>query len=261
MRKRITSSKNDVMKHLRLLLQGRNKEGHFLLEGPVIIKESLTTHPPHEVVVSENREGDYEEILSAVQGRGGRVIVLDDRLFESLSKAQSPQGILGIYRRFVESTSEGRGLRLFLDGVQDPGNLGTIFRSAAAFGVREILLGEGCCDVYNPKVLRASASCILRIPFRQKVEPSWLWKKREEGTHIIALEAHGGRPLEEIDLLEDAILIVGNEAHGLSEETKKLVDTPATIPLEREVESLNAAVATSIALYALFQRGQKGKGL
>lgn len=261
MRKRITSTKNDVMKHLRMLLSGRDKEESFLLEGPVIIKESLTKHPPHEVVVSESREGDYEEILASVEGLGGRVSVLDDNLFVSLSKAQSPQGILGIYKRFTERIDEGRGLRLFLDGVQDPGNLGTIFRSAAAFGVREILLGEGCCDVYNPKVLRASASCILRIPFRQRVERTWLLKKREEGATIIALEAHGGRPLKEISLSEDTVLIVGNEAHGLSEDTKMLVDTPATIPLAGEVESLNAAVATSIALYALFQRGQKGKGL
>jgi TrmH family RNA methyltransferase len=179
---------------------------------------------------------------------------LPDKLFTSAVPSQTPQGVAALVQLKTFTLEEiletpARGPLLVIAGVQDPGNLGTILRSAEAFSAHGVLLGEGTVSAYNSKVVRASAGSVFRVSVA-KVELSALPAQlRSRGIRLIATSSHKGVPLPESDLKVKTAIFIGNEGAGIDKKLLGEMDEFAMIPHAPRVESLNAGVAASIVLY------------
>ena len=225
----------------------RQKLKRFLLESARGIEEGLVYgRQPEAVLLLEDKE-----LPSGIEGRleGSRIIRLSEKAFMKLAATESTQGIIGVYPFKGEKLGEllDKKLVLFLDGIQDPGNLGTIIRSAAAFDLGGILLGPGCVDLYNEKVLRSTLGGIFALPiFAIGYEDLGLFMKH--GFRILGAGL-GGRPVSSFTPEGKTIVGIGHENAGLSEEFLKRSDGLLTIPICNQMESLNAGVAASIILY------------
>ena len=199
------------------------------------------------------------EFFQVIEDRK-ELIYVPDSIFKEISDTENPQGILAIARfKFQEL----KGLKIkekptlvFLDRLQDPGNMGTIIRTADAFNIDGIIINGGCVDPYNPKVVRATMGSIFRIPIYH-VEDSvqGLSSLKERGLRIFATSLEGSVPIYDIDYNDGFILVIGNESTGVSDEIYSLSDKLIRIPMPGEAESLNAGVAASIIMYeAMKQR-------
>jgi RNA methyltransferase, TrmH family len=211
----ITSRDNEKLKLVRKLHERRwrDKLGLFFVEGEDLV-EAATAEPV--------------ELLRAGED-------VEPRLLAEVSTAAHPPRVIAVYRRESLPAWESRPVTLALWRVADPGNVGTLVRTADAFGAR-VALSDGCADTTSPKALRASAGSIWRVPVG-----AW-----EAGGKRVALTAHGGMPLGEVDLTGEATMLLGAEREGLPEDVQRDVD--ASIPIAG-AESLNVAAAGAIALY------------
>lgn len=245
----ITSSENKLIKELTSLQskKQRHKIGKFLLESKRSIEEALIYGTePEMVVLRENVE--LPDFLSDYKGM---FVVVEERLFAKLSTTENSQGIIGVYKFFDTKINNfiAKEKLLFLDGIQDPGNLGTIVRSAAAFGLDGILIGPGSVDIYNDKVLRSTLGGIFALPILDiKTEELKLFKKH--GFSIVGA-ALGGKNIYNYSFSLKTVVGVGNENSGLSQDFTALADDFITIEINNKMESLNASVAASIVLYEL----------
>lgn len=256
----ISSTGNAKIKELvriRRSAKERTKRGVFLVEGPKMFREiprGLST----EVYVSESFLQSSE---GAAAGRlfeeyQYRPEVVSDPVFQYLSDTQSPQGILALVRQLRYELADimgGEGsapLIVVLEKLQDPGNLGTILRTAEAAGVSGILLSQDCADLYNPKVIRSTMGSIFRVPFVYTQDLSGaLIRMKECGIRLLAAHLKGSVDLYEESLAGPTAILIGNESRGLTDETAALADQAIRIPMSGSVESLNAAVASAVCLF------------
>lgn len=236
---KISSKDNPSLKKLKALAKnkGRKKYGQFLVEGPQVLEEIRTIKEPVEVYIKESYQGSLDTAL--------KVTRVQDDLFDQIAPTVQSQGVLALYEienKKLEKLSPG--LVLYLDGISDPGNLGGLIRSAVSFNVSAILLSEDCVDIYNPKVVRSTMSALFKLPFYQLSHEALLALT----SHQLLAADLSGQDLDDYVWEENSILILGNEAHGVSQDlrdrAKKL-----TIPMEKSMESLNVNVAGSICMY------------
>lgn len=189
------------------------------------------------------------------------VTILSDRVFESVSDTKTPQGVLCTVRQYhygLPALLRGRPLLMALENIQDPGNLGTILRTAEGAGVTGVLLSPGCADIYNPKVIRSTMGSVYRMPFHYAAN----WEKalkelKKAGVTLYAAHLKGAKPYDCCDYRGPSAFLIGNESRGLTEETVSLADTCIRIPMCGRVESLNAAVASAILMY---EAGRQRRG-
>lgn len=245
----ITSLENKLVKEI-ISLQSkkqRHKTGKFLLESKRSIEEAIIYKTEPEMLMI--REGfDVPEFLLKYQQI---TFVVTDKVFSKISTTENSQGIIAVYKFFQSKLNNllTKDKLLYLDGIQDPGNLGTIIRSAAAFDLGGILIGPGTVDLYNDKVLRSTLGGIFAIPIIDiKTEELKLFKKH--GFNIIGATL-GGKNLKNYNFTKKIIVGIGNENKGLSQEFISLADDFITIEISDSMESLNASVAASIILYEL----------
>jgi len=240
------------------------EDGCCAVEGQHLVEEAFRS--PVEVVAllaarsAEERLGRFE---AAANGRV-RSYVTSDRVFRSLAPTETPQGIAALVRLETrplgQTLAKPDGLAVALVGLQDPGNLGTILRSLEAFGGAACLLGPDTVSPFNPKAVRASAGSLFRIPvYRRLAEEEILALCRRHGFQTVALAPRAPSALGRLDLKRPTAFLIGREGSGLPGELRAKADTVARIPLAAGVESLNAAMAASLALYeAARQRGSAG---
>jgi TrmH family RNA methyltransferase len=166
---------------------------------------------------------------------------------------ESPQGIAALVfpakHSLKDIVSQKKGLIVVAAGIQDPGNLGTIIRSAEAFGAAGLILGEGTVSLYNAKTVRASAGSVFRLPCVATKLADALRELKKEGTQLIGTSSHKGVSLEKADLRGGLAFVIGSEGAGLPKNVMEQMDEFVKIPQSENVESLNAGVATSIILY------------
>jgi len=234
--------------------KSREKEGVFIAEGFNALEAAIgiTCHPILEVVADEDHLESVVDILPGnvpVYGCSGSIM-------EEISTEKTPQGVVVICRRgeFHFPDLEGRAsdTLLYLDRVSDPGNLGTIMRTAAWFDVRQLILSPSCVDPFNTKAIRASAGTIFGIEVYQSVDPQQIRKFADRtGYSMMATVARGGIPPGEWEKGGKNIVLLGQEADGLSEELTEYADRLVSIPGRGNVESLNLSVAAAIILYEL----------
>jgi len=276
----ITSRENKWLKQFRAALRGtgpRNGEP-IGVEGPKLIAEALRSGLETEaLLISESGEREAGRILRAAGESDtgiprSRVLRTTDKLFEGVAGTEAPQGVAALFRQrewsfddVLRGTGELRGsspLVIVLAAVQDPGNVGTILRSAEAFGATGAVAARGTADPWSPKALRASAGSALRLPvLRGMAIPVVLAQLKVAKLRIYAASSARGNTWDEADLCEPAAIFVGNESSGVPAEVERAADALISIPMAETVESLNAGVAASLILYeAARQRSAVAEG-
>lgn len=245
----VTSKTNPRVKQLRAAFEGRRKlaEGQIAIEGPHLIAEAQRSGMALETIFVRE---DARELLSQLGLAEESAVVLSREVFASAVATETSQGIAALaYPQKEKMPAVAGGLFLVLERIQDPGNLGTLVRSAEAFGVAAVLCLPGTADVWNQKALRASAGSVFRVPVIA-IETARLAAMQGAGMRLIAAVAREGGTPEAIDVRGGCAIMIGNEGAGLSVELLALSDERVTIPCPGAVESLNAAVAGSLLLYA-----------
>lgn len=228
----------------------RAERSEFLVEGPHACLELLKAGvQPELVIVSEDASDDVADIISIAIRSGSDVYAASPSELTRMCTTATSQGVVMVARMFEERACRGRVVAL--DGVTDPGNVGTIIRTAAWFGCTDLVLSDGCVDIYNPKVVRASAGALAALNIVRRASIAEFLDAHPHLQPVIAV-AHDGVAPASIEPPENWCLVVGSEAHGVSAELLRRPAVNVTIPgLVSAVESLNAAVAASIILYAL----------
>jgi TrmH family RNA methyltransferase len=251
----ITSSDNRWLKRFRRALrQGETSEDGLVgIEGARLVEDALRSgiHVAA-MLVSASGEG-YMESLQALLPREAALLRTTDRLFGGVADTQTPQGIAALVRPHAaqfEDLVRGLGLVVVLAGVQDPGNVGTILRSAEAFGASGVIAAKGTAHPFSPKAMRASAGSALRVPlFAGLALPVALAQLRMAGLRLYAASLRGTLPAARADLRAPCALVIGNEGAGVPADVERSVDALLQIPMDAPVDSLNAAVAASVLLY------------
>ena len=242
--KRIDSKKNERFKNWKKLKDKKYRErfGELLVEGSVVIEEIYREGYVKEILIDEKRLHLSEDY----QTMDVPVTVLNHALFEELVSTETSQGAIAVCRHFLINLKEfpTAGKFLYTDGIQDPGNLGGMIRSAEAFRFDGILLGQGTVDPGN-----SSMASAFRIPVA-KISDDDL-KALHGKMSFYALDIRGQTIKNDLSTEENLVLIVGNEARGLREEILALVDHRLRIPMKETIDSLNANVATSIAMFMI----------
>lgn len=252
----ITSSSNALVKRIRLVhsRSGREKEGAFLVEGVKLFDEAVKNKIAIEAVVISKTFMDSDFSPDAVAGSVSKIAVVDDKLFSQLATTETPQGLIAVARlkrwKLDEVFSGVAPLVVVADRVQDPGNLGTMMRTALAFGATGMLITEGSVDAFNPKVVRSSAGAMFALPFIEDISiEDAVAECRGNGLKVFALSADGDMKLGEVDFRKPSAVLLGNEANGLSEDVEDAADHVVSIPMDVKSESLNVAIACAITLY------------
>lgn len=226
--------------------KGRRESGLFLVEGDKMVLEALCSgFSVDAVLIREDRRDEKLNIPDGIP-----VYILAVPVFDSVSDAKTPQGIAAVLK-MTDSSVSGHRL-LALDEVQDPGNVGTIVRTADAAGFDGILLSQNCADMFSPKVLRATMGSIYRMPFRIVSSlPDELRQLRESGYSVLSSQLDGEPFYERKNVSENFVLIIGNEGNGISEPVRAEATHRLKLPMRGGAESLNAAIAAAIMMYDL----------
>ena len=255
----ITSTTNKQVKFVNALAKKartRREEGLFVAEGLRMCQE-IPKEQIEALYISESFQKNKE--CQELVERAGKAELVSDEVFKAFSDTQSPQGVLALVRQFcyrledVAKTKAETGhpaLFMVLEHLQDPGNLGTIIRAGEGAGVTGILMDKDTADIYNPKVIRATMGSVLRVPFFYTEDlRADLKALKQKGVRLYAAHLKGQRSYDQEDYRGDTGFLIGNEANGLTEETAALADTYIRIPMLGQVESLNAAVASSVLMF------------
>ncbi len=253
----ITSNQNSKIKLVRALL-GRSKErrevGAFVAEGVRLVEEAVKANwtcrfALYDETLSERGLSQVESLKS----RGVDVEEVSVSVMKSISETEAPQGILAVLEFSNLPIPSSPNFILIPDQIRDPGNLGTLLRSAAASGVQAVLIPPDTTDAFAPKVLRSGMGAHFRLPIR-----SMGWEEIEKAVKSDALNIYiadmDGTSCWDMDLRQPVALIVGNEAEGASESARKLADEKISIPMSGETESLNAGVAGSVLMFEIMRQ-------
>lgn len=258
----ITSTSNPRMKEiiqLRKKSRMRTKTGTFLVEGLRMIREIPADRLVQLYVTEEFYKKHREEPIFEADK-----MLVSPQVFEYISDTKTPQGILAVVRQRVFTEEEilaqcpgssgqkenRQGHILILENIQDPGNLGTIFRTAEAAGVTAILMSRDCADIYNPKTIRSTMGAIFRMAFAYTEDlPGAANRLKRRKIRIFAAHLDGERIYSEEDYSQGTAFLIGNEGNGLSPEAAACADMLIRIPMEGQAESLNAAVAAAVLMF------------
>ncbi len=255
----ITSSSNAKIKNIVQLntsSRARREQGVFIAEGTKMFLEA----PEGSIRQAFVSESYYQRCTDRTRLESVPYEIVEDSVFKKAADTISPQGILCVieqkHTELDELFAVAKPLFIVLEGLQDPGNLGTVIRTGEGAGVTGILMDRNTADVYNPKVIRATMGSVYRVPFLYVEDlQTILHRMRERQIHIYAAHLQGKRYYYEEDYRGGSAFLIGNEGNGLSEATAECADKLIRIPMQGQVESLNAAVSASILMYeAMRQR-------
>jgi RNA methyltransferase, TrmH family len=260
----IASTTNPQIKHIRSLLidrRERRRERLFVLEGVRLVADALDSGAELALAVYAPEQLDTTDAGYALRARLEHLPAAHVATPQAVAAAADtihPQGVVALAR--WPQIEPGRpGLVLALDGVQDPGNLGTLLRSAEAVGVAQVLCARGTADIYSPKVVRAAMGAHFGLAVEQDLGWEELGERLAAVDHIYAADAAAAMPYYAADWRQPSALIVGNEAHGLSAGVQALANKLIGIPMHGRAESLNAAVAGSVILFEALRQRTRGR--
>lgn len=257
----ITSRKNTAIQFYKKLLTNkrfRKEENLFCLEGFRLVNEMLLSKGEAKMILaSETFLAKNSAFIASNHLNQTDVLVISDALAEYISDVPTPQGVFAIAKRLDKKcmlgTIKTTGRYLVLCQLQDPGNLGTILRSADAFGMDGVFLFN-CCDIYSPKVVRSAMGALFHLPFAL-CDDIHSFLTCCKSRHIITYAAVvcNGIPITDSAMQRGGALLIGNEGNGLDEETASLCTERITIPMRSSAESLNASVAASVCMWEMFK--------
>ncbi|MDR2437151.1 MAG: RNA methyltransferase [Endomicrobium sp.] len=251
----IESSQNQTFKNL-LKFQDkkfRNQNNIFLVEGKKQVAEIPKDWTIKQIIISKK----YKKFKNFRDD-----IILSERLFAKLSSTKSPQGIIAVvekkYYKIEEIIKQQTGFFIVLENIQDPGNLGTIIRSADAFGAKAIFVSLRSVDIYSDKTIRSTMGSLFHLPVVDNVNiEELLYLMKKERITVFAGSLKGKKSMSNLKIPNRSTFIIGNEANGIKQETEKLANVLFKIPIPGKAESLNAAVAASIIMYELSKNNKE----
>lgn len=253
----IESRQNGTLKHLARLARDKKYRrtcGEMLCEGEKMLYEALESGVRvQSVLVNENADSLARGLAMRAEAAGAQLYCASDALIRQASDVETPQGMIFSCTppSFGEEALMGASRALVLDGVQDPGNMGTILRTADAFALDAVALTEGCADPYAPKVVRATMGAIFRLPVARLPRAAAFAALRRAGLPLYAAALTGDCiPVQQAALSRCAV-VIGNEGRGVSEETLAACDRKLMIPMDGAAESLNAGVAAAILMWEM----------
>ena len=255
--KSVTSKDNSLIKlvcSLQSSVKARKENGLFVLEGKRICDDAYVSGIKFDkLIVSDTALKKYSESIEMFSKNAKEIFKIPDSLFKKISDTTSPQGIIALAEMPKKSTKiDVNGRYIALENINDPSNLGAVSRTAEALGVSGIILSADGCDPYSPKSLRASMGTLLRMPvivlddFANQINESGL----KSYACVVEKDA---KPIKDITFSDGCVLMIGNEANGLSDGAKNIADFNITIPMSGKAESLNASVAAAITIWEMMK--------
>lgn len=248
----ITSTSNQQVKEvvqLQKKSKARNQAGVFIVEGIRMVQET----PADRLEKLYVTEGFYKKYKDALP-KGCKPELVSDVVFAYMSDTKTPQGVLAVVRQMKHKAEEILNAEnphiMVLDNLQDPGNLGTIFRTAEAAGVNGLILSKDCVDIYNPKTIRSTMGAIYRMPFVYVEDIlETIVEMKQKGIKVYAAHLDGKNSYDKEDYSTGTAFLIGNEGNGLREEVAAQADIWVQIPMAGQVESLNAAIAAAVLMF------------
>lgn len=255
----ITSKDNEIIKNIKKLKEKkyRDEEKKYIVEGIKMVKEAIIENAKiDKIVVCEDCANDgtiEKELLYEIAKYN--CIYVSEKVFATITDVTNPQGILAVIEiNNEEEVSYSEDVILVLDGIQDPGNLGTILRTLDSVNLKQIILSEKTADPYNPKVVRSTMGAIYRVNIvRSKNIIETLNEMKKNEYQIVTTALDTDKSIYDVDFSKK-VIVIGNEANGVSKEVLEIADEKVKIPMLGKTESLNAAVATGIVLYEYVRR-------
>jgi RNA methyltransferase, TrmH family len=248
--KRIESAKNPRVKQWKKLYtkKGREQANAFIIEGPHLVEEAIKNNTSIiEVIVEEEYQVPSAWIIEAAEW-----YYVPRKVMEEISDTETPQGIAAVCEMKDNSAADvQRGKYLLIDGVQDPGNVGTMIRTADSAGLDGVILGKGTADLYNSKVLRSTQGSVFHLPILKGELSSYIERFKEINVPVIGTALEGGESFLNNQGISEFALIVGNEGKGMDKSLLEQCDQALYIPIYGKAESLNVAVAAGILLYGI----------
>lgn len=251
----INSTNNPKVKYWAQLKskKARETEGLYIIEGIKLIEEAITKNVTIDNLLIFNDSKYIQESQIEANLRNLPITYVSEAVIEKLADTETPQGIIAIAKREHQDLEnllkKNYNFYLLIDEIQDPGNLGTIIRSADAAGVDAIILGRGTVELYNPKVIRASMGSIFHLPIIEGDLKEVIPLLHKDGFNIIGTSPYASDLYFNTDLRNKIGILVGNESKGISKEVMNLVNVMVKIPIIGQAESLNVSMATSLVLY------------
>lgn len=260
-RGRTPGMKKDLPPYLQMVVtlqsdKAREREGLFLAEGHKCVRDIFESTP--EVLTEIFYVDTFEDhqFLARLKASHLRIGSVSTEDFELIATTKSTQGIIAIARQAPKKVDWKKVHTVtLLDEVQDPGNMGAIFRTSLAFGMDAVILGKGCVDPFNPKVVRGSSGTFLRCPFEQKID---LYEKiielQQAGFSVVAGCPHASETISHVKLKKKVAFIVGNEGRGINQQMIDMATARVKIPMTSNVESLNVSVAHGVMAWQLMEQ-------
>ena len=255
----ITSASNPKVKYINSLLKKSGKrasEKAYVVEGLRIVLDAPIEDVRCIIVTLELLESEPKasQFVQRCTNNGTEVIHVSSKLMKEISDTVTPQGIMAIISRKNYELLLEKSRFLLLEDVRDPGNMGTLFRTAEAAGIDEVILSRDCVDIYNPKTIRSTMGTIYRLPHvicdSNEQWQDVIGKLKSSGVTLYGGALKEARQYDKVDYHGKCGIVIGNEANGISSDTLSLIEK-IYIPMEGQIESLNAAVAGSILMYAM----------
>ena len=248
----LSSISNPKLRRVRELLdrsRARKKEDAFVVEGIRMFRE-IPENRLMETFISEK----FHEENPSIRGS-----VVKNEVFQKLSDTRTPQGVLAVVRQrhytLPDILQGENGLWLILEGIQDPGNLGTMIRTGEGAGISGIIMDRNTADFYSPKTVRSTMGAVFRVPFFYTENLAGTVREiKKTGITTYAAHLDGKKMYHEIDYADRTAFLIGNEGNGLSDELTSLADIKLRIPMQGRVESLNAAISAALLMYRYMTR-------
>jgi TrmH family RNA methyltransferase len=259
---RITSANNARLKEAARLItssRDRRKAGKCVLEGEHLVGAFVERYGVPETLVVSDSFVSRPTVAKLIAKLGERALVVPDALFDGLAPLPAGVGVLAVVPAPREPEREPGDFCLVLDDVQDPGNVGSMIRSAAAAGVTDVVLSRHCAFAWSPKVLRAGMGGHFHVAIREDVDlVAWSKRYRERGGNVVAMVSAGGRELFDAPLRRPLAVAIGNEGAGLSAPVVEAASERVSILMPGGTESLNAAAAAAVVLFECVRRNLRG---
>jgi len=261
----ISSSTNSQIKNILLLqkkAKARNESKSFVIEGIKMYKEI----PSDMIIKTYVSEEFYNSNKDVISSNNGFIIgdyeIVSDKVFKEISQTVTPQGIMAIVKQpkydFESIIKKDKLTLVFLEDLRDPGNLGTIIRTAEGANVDGIVLSKESVDVFNPKVIRSTMGAVYRMPFiyEDNFTDALINKYKKAGIHLYAAYLDNSNDYAKVFYNSKTGIIIGNEANGISDKVKDIANSLIKIPMTGSVESLNAAISAAVIMYEIYRQNR-----
>ncbi|MCD4694474.1 RNA methyltransferase [bacterium] len=253
--KTIESKENKNIKtaHKLALKKYRDKLNKFTVENWVLIQDAFESgHNFEEIFLTKEFFAKHKKEIELLKKKidKDRFYLIDDKINKHISQLKTPSGVLAVYGRSDFKIEEGKSV-IYLNGINDPGNLGTILRTCLAFNFKNVIIDDRCADIYNYKTINAAKDSLFKINFLKDINKEWI---NNSELPIYVTLPNRGKSLKEFSLIENFCLVLGGEGNGIDEEIVKMAKEKINIKTSPSIESLNVAISASIILYEFFNK-------